>query len=129
MRVRPLKKADIPALKAMECGVPYPDLTEGLEAVLVVADDEDRPVMAAAAKRLVEAYLWCGEFRLPLAKVAAMRLLQTEMERILAGKGYNGVEAFLPPQIAARFGKRLEKTFGWVKNWASWHRRFGDGKR
>ena len=129
MMVRPLKSSDIPLLKAMERGFPYPDPAGELEAILVVADDEDKPIMAAAAKRLVEAYLWCGEFRRPLAKVAAMRLLQAEMERVLAGRGYNGVEAFLPPEIGATFGKRLERSLGWVKNWASWHRRFGDGKR
>jgi hypothetical protein len=128
MRVRPLTNSDIPALKAMECGFPYPDPMGNLELVLVVADDEDRPVMAAAAKKLLEAYLWCGEFRRPLAKVAAMRLLQSEMERVLAERGYNGIEAFLPPQIAGKFGKRLERTLGWVRNWGSWHRRFGDGK-
>jgi hypothetical protein len=71
----------------------------------------------------VEAYFWCGEIDRPLVKVAAMRALEAEMYRILARKGYNSVEAFLPPEIARKFGRRLEKTFGWRKNWASWTRR------
>lgn len=123
MRVRALQESDIPELKAMERGFPYPDPAGDLEAILVVVDDDDRPVMAAAAKRLVEAYFWCGEIDRPLVKVAAMRALEAEMYRILARKGYNSVEAFLPPEIARKFGRRLEKTFGWRKNWASWTRR------
>ena len=123
MRVRALKESDIPVLKAMEHGLPYPDPAGDLEAILVVVDDDDRPVMAAAAKRLVEGYLWCGEIERPLVKLAAMRALEAEMDRILVRKGYNTVEAFLPPSVAQKFGRRLEKTFGYRRNWESWNRR------
>ncbi len=127
MTVRPIHESDFPALKAMAdaCGYPYPELNSAcLEAIRVVVDDEDRPVMAAAAERLVQIYLWSGEFRRPIAKVHALRLLHEEMALCLKQKGYTGAEAFLPPTLARRFGKRLEKTFGWVRNWPSWTRHF-----
>jgi len=126
MRTRPLQDSDIPTLRAMAgaSGYPYPDLAEPLEAVLVLADDQDRPIMAVAAKKLVELYLWCGYEMSPHENIAALRLLHEGMVGELKAKGYNESNAFLPPQIAGKFGKRLEKTFGWVKGWPNWSRRF-----
>jgi hypothetical protein len=124
--IRPLEPRDIPALKAMAeaSGYPYPNVDDPLvEAVLVVTDDEDRPVMAVAAKRLVELYLWCGKGMAPSESVAALRVLHEAMGEVLKAKGYHGVEAFLPPNVSGKFGRRLEKTFGWVRNWQSWTRR------
>jgi hypothetical protein len=123
MRTRTLKNSDIPALRAMAeaSGFPYPDLSaERLEAVVVVVDDEDRPVMACAAERLVQLYLWCGEFQRPHAKLYALRLLHEAMAEDLRRKGYVSAEAFLPPSLAKRFARRLEKTLGWKPNWPSW---------
>ncbi len=126
LTTRPLKLSDIPLLRelAKASGYPYPDLSEPLESVVVLADSNDDPVMAVAAKRLVELYLWCGEGMLPHEKAAGLRLLHESMIQELCSKGYNEANCFLPPQIAGKFGKRLEKTFGWSKNWPSWFRRF-----
>ena len=125
MHVRGLKISDIPILRQMAeaSGFPYPDPLK-LEAIRVVADDEDRPIMAAGAERLIQAYLWCGDFQRPHAKVFAMRLLQDEMIAALKAKGYDSIEAFIPPTLAKRFARRLVKTFGWKPNWPSWERRF-----
>lgn len=126
MTVRSLREADIPGLHAIAdaSGFPYPDLAAGrLEAVLVVADDDDRPVMACAAERICQLYLWCGEFQRPHAKVFALRLLHEAMAKALKVKGYDSAEAFLPPSLAARFARRLERTFGWHPNWPSWTHR------
>ena len=76
--------------------------------------------MACAAERLVQLYLWCGEFERPHAAVYALRLLHEAMAAELQRKGYQSAEAFLPPTLAARFARRLEKTFGWRLNWPSW---------
>ena len=127
MTVRPLKLSDIPILRAMaeESGFPYPDLESGRAVeVHVVADDEDRPVMAAAAAPILEMYLWCGDFRRPLAEVFAVRLLHESMAESLKAKGWSEVNAFIPPRLAVKFGRRLERTFGWRPNWPSWARRF-----
>ncbi len=134
MKVRNLIPGDIPILKAMQGDFPYPDLegeewTYGgprpprepqLEAMRVVVDDDDKPLMAVAAKRLIELYLWCGEIEKPLAKMYALRLLHDDMAKELRKLGYNSVEAFLPPPVAKRFARRLQKSFGWRLNpWSS----------
>jgi len=128
MTVRPLKLKDIPILKAMaaKAGFPYPELgtASNLEAVRVLADDDDRPIMAAAVERILQVYLWCGDLENPLAKVHAVRLLQEDLMCVMKQRGYNSCEAFIPPALAERFGRRLEKTFGWVRNWQSWSRSF-----
>jgi hypothetical protein len=123
MRTRSLKDSDIPALRemALKSGYPYPELSEArLEAVVVVVDDDDQPLMACAAERLVQLYLYCGEFQRPHAKVYALRLLHEAMAGELRRKGYASAEAFIPPALAKRFAKRLEKMFGWRPNWPSW---------
>ncbi len=126
LTTRALKLSDIPPLRALAkvSGFPYPDLSEPLESVVVLVDGDDRPIMAVAAKRLVELYLWCSDGLLPHEKAAGLRLLHESMIQELCSKGYNEANCFLPPTIAGKFGRRLEKTFGWVKNWQSWARRF-----
>ena len=127
MTIRRLIPSDIPILMkmALESEFPYPDVSrETPEAFMVVTDDENRPMMAAAAVRTVQIYLYCGEFKRPLAKKAAMQLLHEGMALELKAKGWSEADAFLPPSLALKFGRRLEKTFGWVKNWPSWARRF-----
>ena len=123
MITRTLKPSDIPILRSFAdaSGFPYPDLAAAhMEAVVVVADDDDRPVMACAAERLVQLYLYCGEFKRPHAKVFALRLIHEAMAAELKRKGYASAEAFIPPTLAKRFSNRLEKIFGWRRNWPSW---------
>lgn len=127
MTARSYKLSDFPALSAMAeaAGFPYPQLaSEPMETVVVVVDDDNHVVMAVAAKRLVELYLYCGEGMAPHQSLAAIRILHDAVAEELRAKGYNEVNVFLPPPIAARFGRRLERTFQWVKNWPSWARHF-----
>jgi hypothetical protein len=125
MRVRSLKASDIPILKAMAeaSGYPYPDPC-GLEAIQVVVDEGDRPLMAVGAERILQLYLWSGRFDRPLAKLHCLRLIHETMAIELRNLGYHSSEVFLPPAIADKFGARLERTFGWIKNWQSWNKRF-----
>jgi hypothetical protein len=124
MRVRALIASDIPALLAMQAEYPYPSLDGALEAVSVVVDDDDKPICAAAAKRLIEAYFWCGKFSSPMAGLHALRLLHDDLAVQLRERGYSEIEAFLPPPVAAQFSRRLKKSFGWRPNWPSLNRRF-----
>lgn len=111
---------------AAQSGYPYPDLSSPLiEAVHVVVDDEDQPVMAVAAQRIVELYLYGKpEPMHPALRLHAIRLIHDSLAAELRAKGYREANAFLPPGIAAKFGRRLERSFGWVKNWCSWCRTF-----
>lgn len=123
MTTRPLRADDIPILRqfysASGFAYDFPDLSR-MEAVLVVADENDRPIMAVAAEKLVQLYLFIGQEGHPAAKLHGIRLLHSAMSQELIRLGYNGAEAFIPPSIASVFGRRLERTFGWVKNWRSW---------
>lgn len=127
VRIRTLKASDIPILGAMAeaSKFPYPDLNHPhIEAVLVITDDADRPIMACAAKRLIELYLYVDPACSPAVKMAALNTLHKGMSAVLREIKYNSVECYLPEQIAAKFGRRLERTWGWVKNWPSWCVRF-----
>ncbi len=129
MIIRHLHPDDIPALRAMyeAQGFEYefPDL-EGplMESVLVVEEDGGKILAAVAAERLVQLYFLCADLEHPAAKLAIVRALHTHMADALRAKGYHSAEAFLPPPIAETFGKRLERTFGWVRNWQSWTKGF-----
>lgn len=129
MTVRPMKDSDIPALRAMfeRSGFEYqfPDLRGDLiETVQVIVDEEDSPIMAVAAERLVQLYLLTGEMD-PAAKLAGIRTLQDATAKELKKRGYTSCEAFIPPSIAKRFGRRLERSFSWVRNpWQSWTKAF-----
>jgi hypothetical protein len=129
MRVRELKADDIPVLRAMHerSGFAYewPDLDSGrFESTLVVVDEEDRPIMAAFAERIVQLYLLTGDEGHPAAKLHGIRLLHQTMQSQLERKGYTEANAFLPPEVERIFGRRLMKTFGWAKNWLSYCIRF-----
>lgn len=129
MIVRKLKPADIPVLQRLyeSTGFEYefPNL-HSMESVMVVADPEtDAPIMAAAAEKLIQLYLFAPVGGNPLAKLHAIRLLHDAMRTELRKLGYTSAEAFLPPSIADKFGRRLERTFGWWRNaWKSWTIRF-----
>jgi hypothetical protein len=125
--VRPLKPSDIAILKRIheQSGFEYKLELDGpaIEAILVVADDHDRPVAAAIAERLIQVGLLVDSIS-PQAKMKAIRLLDHHLANVLRAKRYNEVNCFIPPKIAKKFGRRLEKSFQWVKNWPSWAKRF-----
>ena len=119
--------SDLPALRRMAeaSGFPYVD-PRGLkvESVIVVADENDQPVMAVAAHRIIELYGWFDVALSPIEKLTALRMAHGAMARELRQLGYNEANAFLPPTICKRFGRRLMRTFGWVENWLSFAVRF-----
>ena len=129
MTIRKLRINDIPALRAMYeaqgFAYEFPDLNGPLmETTLVVADDDGTILAAVAAERLIQLYFLCGPTDHPATKLAIIRALHPAMADVLREKGYHSVEAFLPPELAATFGGRLERTFRWAKNWQSWTKGF-----
>lgn len=125
MTIRPYHPSDAPALAALGeiSGFPYADPDSPLiETCLVAIDENGGIVGAVAAERLVQLYFW----RSPFLSPGATKLVLLEVQKIMATelkkKGYNSCEAFLPPQLEKRFGRRLERTLGFVRNWASWAR-------
>jgi len=127
--IRALQPSDIPSLRAMfeQSGLEYafPELGGPLmESVLVVVDQNDAPVAAVAAERIVQLYLLVDETLGPVAKFQAIREMHKSMATALRDKGYNGAEAFVPPELEKSFGRRLMRTFGWCRNWNSFSRSF-----
>lgn len=134
MIVRPLKPEDIPILKqyAEASGFPYPDFDDPhIEAFLVVVDSEDRPIVAVAAKRLIEIYGYFDPNASPSLRLKALAMLHEGMAESLRALGYNSIECFLPPEIEKAFGARLMRgirssrfLWRWKKNWQSFTIRF-----
>lgn len=127
MIIRPLRASDIPILQdlAARSGFPYPELNHPhIEAVLVVVDSEDKPIIAVAAKKLVEIYGWVDSGRSPSVLMGAWKMLHAGMSETLRNLGYDSAEAFIPPNVSGKFGRRLERAFGWIKNWQSWTVKF-----
>jgi len=125
MRVRELQEKDHDALRKMAraAGFEYAEPACGhMELVLVVVDDQDIPVMACGAEKIIQLYLWAGR-GLPGAKFSALNLLHSAMGAALRTRGWDEVNAFIPPDIVRQFGRRLERAFGWKKNWPSWFKR------
>lgn len=117
MKTRGLKPSDIPILKewAAASGFPY---IEPVDAVVVV-DEDDRPIMACAPRQIIELYLWADAGHAPPVKLHALRLLHDSMTPEMKRRGFGEVNAFIPPSIAEQFGRRLARSFGWVRNWPS----------
>jgi hypothetical protein len=129
MRFRPLIDSDVPVLREMfeRSGLKYtfPDLRgPKMEAVIVVADEEDKPVAAAAAERIVQAYLLMKEDEHPAAKLHYVKMLHEGLATELKNKGYTCLEAFLPPHMEKSFGRRLMRSFGWCRSWPCFSRNF-----
>lgn len=127
MRFRPLKPEDVPILEQIEkqSGFPYPKLSDPLiETIVVVVDSEDKPIVAGVAKKLIEIYAYVDSSRSPAVKMEAIGMLHKGMAIVLRELRYNSCEAFIPPSVASKFGRRLERTWRWVKNWQSWTLRF-----
>jgi len=123
--IRPYRTSDASALKfmAIQSGFPYPDLDSPMiESCLVVEDENGEPIAAIAAQRLVELYLFKHQGLRPALFMSILRQMHEAMAKELRSRGYRTAEAFLPPGICERFGRRLERSFGWVKNWPSYGR-------
>ncbi len=127
MQARPLRPSDVQILdkRARESGFPYPAFDDPLiEAIVVIADDDDHPITACTAKRLVELYLYPNPDAPPALMLNAIAFLHQAMANALRQKSYNSAELSLPPQISKIVGRRLERSFGWVRNWQSWYKKF-----
>lgn len=120
--IRELRPDDIPALRALHeqqgFDYPFPDLSQPqFVQILVAVDDEDRPVQALMARETLELYmLGDSGWRTPKWRFATLQKLGYAMHLKLLGMGYRDVHAWLPPQVERAFGKRLVKSFGWVKS-------------
>ena len=128
MTCRELKPDDLQSLDATakSLGFPYPPLgSKRIELVRVVEDEHGQIVAACAVERICQCYFWPSETHQPITVMNALKLLHAHMIPALKSLGYNECEGFISPDLATRFGKRLERSFGWLKNpWPSWTKHF-----
>jgi len=126
MTIREYRPSDAPALQriAEASGFPYEAPDSPLVEACLVVEVDGQVVAATAAKRIIELYLWKGEGLSPAATHHVIHALHQAMSVKLRNLGYNSANIFLAPSICERFGRRLERSFGWVRNWASWAKEF-----
>ncbi len=127
MRIREYGEGDLEALRAIHAaqGFPYefPDLRNPLFLTkLVLADDqngegEGKGIAGASLLRLTaEAYLLLDPKRgTPKVRWGWLFGLHEATRREAWGRGLEDVHAWLPPEIAAKFGRRLQ-GLGWVRD-------------
>lgn len=122
MRVRPLTEDDIPRLReiydAQGWKYEFPNFFDPqfvVKAVLI--DDTGAIVNAVCARQTVELYMLADNtWRTPHWRLEAVKKMHGVMSEALAMRGFTDAHCWLPPEIARSFGKRLARTFQWVKN-------------
>jgi hypothetical protein len=123
MLVRPYTDTDFTALRIMHAtqgfGYQLPDPSDPLFLVRTVIEDEGRTRMAALLRLTAEAYLLADPADgTPRQRWQWLTALHEGTREAAAAQGLADVQAFLPPQVARAFGRRLEQ-FGWRRD--PWH--------
>jgi hypothetical protein len=143
MQVRAYQDSDLEELKrihaAQRFDYPFPDLSNPLFLTkLTLLEDEASPdksdgssagqgILGAALLRLTaEAYLLLDpKLGTPRERWNGLLRLHAAAELDAARRGLEDVHAWLPPPLAAKFGKRLTRL-GWVRDdvWTPYCKRF-----
>lgn len=118
MYVRPITSSDYPRLRELfaEQGFDYelPDYGELVAGHVV--EDGGQIVQAVLARPTVELYFLGDErWQTPAWRMEALRKVHESMRCDLQGKGFSDVHAFLPPEKAKSFSRRLVRNFGWTE--------------
>src|SRR6185503_6969191 len=102
----------------------FPKLTGPLmEFIRVIEDDGGRIVAAVGFERILQTYFWCDKLA-PAEMQRVVEHFHVTLSPDIEKLGYDGVTAFLPPQIDNRLGRWLIRRFGWCKSWQAWGKRF-----
>jgi hypothetical protein len=133
MLIREYSESDLDALRSMHArqgfDYPFPDLADPIfVSKLVVENKTGRPVMASLARLTCEMYLLADPAEgKPRERFARLLALHAAGQRDLLARGLDDAHAWLPPRIAARFGRRLQ-SLGWIRDdaWTPYCRRLTD---
>jgi len=120
--VREYTDADRETLRAMHAAqgftYPFPDLADPLFLVRAVVEDRGQPRMAALLRLTAEAYLLADPREGTPRERERWRWLLALHEAsraAAAARGLADVQAFLPPEVARPFGRRLQ-ALGWRRD-------------
>lgn len=130
VRVRAYTGKDLDALRRMHAlqgfSYPFPDIDDPIfVSKLVVEDGEGCAVMASLARLTCEMYLLLDPAAgTPQDRYTRLLALHSAGEGDLRARGLDDAHAWLPPEIAKRFGRRLA-ALGWIRDdtWTPYCRR------
>ena len=138
VQIREYTESDLDSLRhihtAQNFSYAFPDLANPLFLTkLVLADGDEQPnrqkILGAALLRLTaEAYLLLdAQLKNPRDRWNAILTLHAAAQQDAQQRGLEDVHAWLPPPIATKFGRRLEKL-GWRRDdqWTPFCKRFYD---
>ena len=125
MTVRDLNFIDWPIIERLHAasGFDYelPDPNKEAFAAMKLVVDGTRPVGAALARMTVEIYGFCDpEWGTPAMRLEMLRLLHREISAEMAKQKIRTAHAWLPPQLAKSFGRRLKRLFHWNEPGIGW---------
>lgn len=134
MRVRAYTESDLEALRRMHelqgFAYPFPDISDPIfVSKLVVENEEGCAVMASLARLTCEMYLLLDpQAGTPWERYARLLALHDAGKGDLRARGLDDAHAWLPPEIAKRFGRRLA-ALGWIRDdtWIPYCRRLQAG--
>lgn len=117
MIVRNFEESDLAKIEALHrsSGFRYalPDLSSASIFSKRVVEDESGLAMAGFLQSTAQVFLVCNDrWRTPAWRYEALRQIHTACHRDAADRGVAEVNAFLPPLISNKFGRRLKKL-GW----------------
>lgn len=121
MQIREYKESDLEQLKAIHArqgfDYPFPDLSNPLFVSRLLLSQNDGKILGAALLRLTsEAYLLLDPNEgSPRDRWQSLVTLHFATHRDAWRRGLEDVHAWLPPQIATRFGRRLQ-CLGWIRD-------------
>lgn len=126
MNIREMEAVDIPQIKAIHArrplGFDLPDLTQELPVRKVLCI-EDRVVAAAILRPTTEAYLIYDQgWETPWLRWQAFQKLHAEVLMECRTKQIEDTHAFICPEIARSFGRRLTQL-GWWRSDKVWYSR------
>ena len=121
MRIREYNESDLSQLKGIHASqgfdYPFPDLDNPLFVTKLVLTDGDEKILGAALLRLTaETYLLLDpKAGPPRERWQSLLTLHTATHRDAWQRGLEDVHAWLPPRIAKKFGRRLQRL-GWIRD-------------
>jgi hypothetical protein len=129
MRVREFTESDLDALRAIHAAqgfdYAFPDLRNPLFVTRLVIAEEAEPSQEGAKEKIIgaallrltaEAYLLLDpKAGTPRERWQWLLALHAAAERDAWQRGLDDVHAWLPPPIAKKFGRRLERL-GWLRD-------------
>jgi hypothetical protein len=132
LKIRAYQPADLERLKQLHeqqgFGYPFPDLDGPLFPVVEVGEEAGEIQICGALRVTAEAYLLMdGGYGTPRDRWQALLNIHEAVRRKATEAGFAEVQAFIPPEIAKRFGRKLAKLKWRTDKWEKFQFNLPDG--